>query len=254
MPRVCDTLVEHLAAHFTCSEHEGLVRVRTPFVYPDGDVIDLYVQQSGAVATVTDMGETLRWLDMQTTSPKRSARQQKIVESACETVDVALENGMLMARARDDRELTDAVLRVSQAAARAADVWFTYRSRSFTSINDDVADFLDSRGIRYARDEKVAGRSGRIYAVDFRVHAGARDALVTVLSTGSRGAARSVAERAFASTFDIHVHVGDQLRLVSLFDDTRDVWSPEDIRLVEPVATIARWSAPDEFANLLVAA
>ena len=43
----------------------------------------------------------------------------------------------------------------------------------------------------------------------------------------------------------------EALTFVSLFDDTADVWSDEDFRLVEPLYTVSRWSRPDEFAAVL---
>lgn len=39
--------------------------------------------------------------------------------------------------------------------------------------------------------------------------------------------------------------------LVSLFDDTGDVWSDEDFRLVEPLSMVARWSSPEDFESIL---
>ena len=48
------------------------------------------------------------------------------------------------------------------------------------------------------------------------------------------------------------VRVGPQaLRFISLFDDTADVWSEEDFKLVESISDIGRWSRPDEFVGLL---
>jgi hypothetical protein len=34
-------------------------------------------------------------------------------------------------------------------------------------------------------------------------------------------------------------------------DDTMDVWSAEDFKLVQDLSAIARWSNPDELADLL---
>lgn len=75
------------------------------------------------------------------------------------------------------------------------------------------------------------------------------------MSTGSRAAARGVAEHVLAAWFDLsHLQVGPEaLRFVSLFDDTLDVWTPEDFRLVEPLSEVTRWSRPDEFAEKLAA-
>jgi hypothetical protein len=39
----------------------------------------------------------------------------------------------------------------------------------------------------------------------------------------------------------------EALRFISLLDDTVDVWSEENIRLVESVSDIAYWSRSDEF-------
>ena len=43
----------------------------------------------------------------------------------------------------------------------------------------------------------------------------------------------------------------EALAFVSLFDDTVDVWADEDLRLVESLSTVSRWSRPDEFAAVL---
>jgi hypothetical protein len=52
-----------------------------------------------------------------------------------------------------------------------------------------------------------------------------------------------------------HLKLGQQpLEFVSLFDDTLDVWRPEEFRLVEEFSTVTRWSAQDELAALLTAA
>ncbi|HSO81614.1 hypothetical protein [Thiocapsa sp.] len=56
-----------------------------------------------------------------------------------------------------------------------------------------------------------------------------------------------------AAWFDLnHFSAGPEaLRFVSLFDDTADVWSPEDFVLLEPLSTVTRWSQPDVFADVL---
>jgi hypothetical protein len=52
-----------------------------------------------------------------------------------------------------------------------------------------------------------------------------------------------------------HLAAGPEaLQFVSLFDDTMDVWSPEDFRLLEDLSTIARWSQPETLIETLTAA
>lgn len=51
---------------FECSPapRQG-IRVRTPFLYPDGGVIDVFVIERQGYVEVTDFGEALGWLRMQ---------------------------------------------------------------------------------------------------------------------------------------------------------------------------------------------
>lgn len=253
---VCGQLAQGLSPLFTCSVDADYVRIHTPFLYPDGDVIDLFCLAEGDIITISDLGETTRWLRMQSFTPRRSTKQRALIEDVCLTHGIEFYKGMLQARCRPGDSLAAVVLRVAQAALRVADLWFTFRTRSVESVTDEVTDFLIERQFMFERSEKIAGRSGRIWIVDFHVHAPKRSSLVYVLSTGSRSAARMVVEHVLAAWYDLnHLAVGPEaLHFVSLFDDTVDVWSSEDFRLVEDLSTVARWSRPDEFAEVLVAA
>src|SRR5438093_322048 len=76
----CELIQQSIGELFTCSQVNEYTRVRTPFLYPDGDVIDLFVKSSGGVTTLTDLGESLRWLRMQSIAPRRSTKQQRLVQ------------------------------------------------------------------------------------------------------------------------------------------------------------------------------
>jgi hypothetical protein len=76
-----------------------------------------------------------------------------------------------------------------------------------------------------------------------------------VLSTGSRAAARGVAEHVLAAWYDLsHLKIGPQgLSFLSLFDDTLDIWTIEDFKLVGDLSEVIFWSKPDEFLQKLAA-
>lgn len=252
----CETLKAELGELFTCTEQGAYQRIRTPYLYPDGDNIDLFCKTEGDVITVTDLAETTRWLRMQSVSPRRSPKQRQLIEDICLTHGVEFYRGMLQARCRPGDSLGVVVTRVVQASLRTSDLWFTFRTRAIESITDEVADYLTERQLPFDRSEKLAGRSGRSWTVDFHVRAQGRSSLVYVLSTGNRSAAHSVAEHVLAAWYDLnHLAVGPEaLRFVSLFDDTVDVWADEDFRLVDTLSTVTRWSRPDEFASVLLEA
>jgi len=253
---ICEQIQEGLGGLFPCHEQGEYIRVRTPYLYPDGDNIDLFCKVQGDLVVVSDIGETTRWLRMQTVSPKRSPKQKSLIEDVCLTHGVEFYKGMLVARCRQGDNLAAVAMRVAQAALRVSDLWFTFRVRAVESVMDEVADFLRERELPFDRAEKLSGRSGRIWQPDFHVRAAPRSSLVYVLSTGSRSAARAVVNQVHTAWYDLnHLAAGPEaLHFVSLFDDTTDIWSDEDFQLAEQLSTITRWSRPDEFQAVLAEA
>jgi hypothetical protein len=162
--------------------------------------------------------------------------------------------GMLQVRCQPS-DLASAVTRLSQAAMRVADIWLTYRSRVYESVTDEVASFLEEKAISFEREETFVGRSGRSYHVDFHTRTPKRSTLVSVLSTGSKSAARGIVDHVFTTWFDLNqLKVGPEaLGFVSLFDDTMDVWREEDFRLVGEVSEIAHWSEPQQILTFIAA-
>ena len=61
----CEDIARRVGQLFVCTTVNEYLRIRTPYLYPDGDVIDLFIKWDERHFTVTDLGETLRWLSMQ---------------------------------------------------------------------------------------------------------------------------------------------------------------------------------------------
>lgn len=255
MIETCQAISAQIGELFSCSQLDDYVRIRTPYLYPDGDVIDLFLQEKHENITITDLGETLRWLRMQAVSDRRSPKQRQLIEDVCTSQCVELFRGMLMTRLHGSDDLAAAVTRLGLASVRVADLWFTFRTRAVESITDEVADFLAEREVPFDRGEKIPGRSGRIWRPDFHTRLPERSTLIHVLSTGSRAAAKGIAEHVVAAWYDLsHLQVGPEaLKFVSLFDDTMDVWTAEDMKLVTDLSEVTYWTKPDEFLDRLAA-
>jgi hypothetical protein len=253
---ICEQLRAGLPDLFLCDARGEYVRIRTPYLYPDGDNIDLFCKAQNGVIVVTDLGETTRWLRMQTTSPRRSPKQNALLQDAILNHGVEFYKGMLIARSGASSELAGVALRVAQAALRISDLWFTFRTRSIESVTDEVSDFLVEKGFDFERGEKLPGRSGRVWKPDFHVRATKRSSLVYVLSTGSRSAARGVVSLVHTAFYDLsHLITGPEgYHFISLFDDTTDVWSEEDFNLAGQLSSVTRWSKPDDLVEELEAA
>lgn len=250
----CSAIRSGLGPMFECAVKGDYVRVRTPYLYPDGDFIDLFIKStSPGISTVTDLGETVRWLNSNTLSVKRSPKQAGLISDISQTHGVEFFRGMLKARSNEPSALADAVTRVSQAALRISDLIFTSRLRSVETVTDEVADFLQELHLPYERNKKLIGRSGKSWRIDFQVSAPQKSSLISVLSSGSRSAAQQITKSVVATWYDLSQYRAspEPLAFISLVDDSADVWSEEDFNLVESISDVARWSVPETLSLLL---
>ena len=114
---------------FTCTEHGDFQRIRTPYLYPDGDNINLFCKAEGDAVTVTDLAETAGWLSMQSAAARRPPEQNRIIDEVCVARGVEFHRGMLRSRCRSVGELAAAVERVAQAALRVSELCFPAAAR-----------------------------------------------------------------------------------------------------------------------------
>lgn len=112
---------DEMGALFGFSEHGEYQRIRTPFLYPDGDCIDLFCKREDGGAIVSDLAETTSWLGVRSWAERRSPERTRLIEEACETHGVEFERGVLQARQRPGESLAAVVTRVAQAALRVSD-------------------------------------------------------------------------------------------------------------------------------------
>lgn len=119
---LCSRLQQILPSFFKCDVVPTAgVRVRTPVLFPDGGVIDVFVVEVGNGYLVTDFGGAYDWLrSMCYTYGSYEDRFREV----CSTLGVELVGHQVMLRVRDEEELPVAVLNVAQAALRMADVWY----------------------------------------------------------------------------------------------------------------------------------
>ena len=245
----CDLITEQMGLLYTCSPIGEYIRIQTPFLYPDGDIIDVFFQGEGNIGTLTDLGETSRWLRMQTITQKQSHKHLQLIADICLTHNIEFYQGMLMARVIHPQDFADTITRLCQCMLRMSDLWFTFRNKIGESIADDVEDLLQEKNIAFNRSPKILGRSAKSWRPDFQTRGKEHSSFVRVLSTGSRAVAREMVFQSTAMWHDLsYLNVGKEaIQFISLFDDTVDVWNQEDIELVDSLSDIAYWSQADEF-------
>ena len=101
-----EQLTSSLPPLFRCDAiGENRFRVRTPLIFPDGGVVDVFVSKSDDRYTVTDYGDAMGWLDMRTATPGIAAKQRNLVADACRTHGIELKGGHVMLRSVDAKDL-----------------------------------------------------------------------------------------------------------------------------------------------------
>ena len=120
--KLCAIIGKTLPSRFECSPvpQEG-VRVRTSLMYPDGGIVDVFVLERGNGYIVTDFGDALGWLRMQSVNVQPSPQQNLMIKEICHTLGIELHSGQLVLRSGGiDDMLEKAVLRVAQAVVRVS--------------------------------------------------------------------------------------------------------------------------------------
>lgn len=249
----CLEISTHLSDLFTCSNVNGFVRIRTPFLYPDGDVIDIYLQEKNGQKTLTDLGDTLGWLHGQTIARKKTTKQESLLQDICLNHGIEQYRGMFFLRVDTEQSFATEVIRLSQALVRVSDLWFTFQTRAYESIVEEVAEFLSDMKISFDQNVKYKGRSGRSRMIDFHTRNSSRTSFIEVLSTGSKAAANSKVDSIVSTWHDLsHMRVGQRsIEFISLFDDTLDIWSSSNIQQLNDLSEISYWSQREEFKKLI---
>ena len=270
-----EQLTSSLPPLFQCDAlGENRFRVRTPLIFPDGGVVDVFVSKSDDLYTVTDYGDAMGWLDMRSAATGIAPKQRSLVADACRTHGIEIEGGHVMLRRISASDLAQSIMRVAQAEACVGDVWFTMPEAtrmsqdmrspqvignaanprsSEDSTASDVDAWLRGKDLQIERKYRVKGVSEQTWSVDFRTRSPAGESLVFLLSARTRTTARRRVNEVVTAWFDLggRGESHSQPAFISLFDDTTGAWRDEDFNLLKQQSNVAFWSRKDELERLL---
>ena len=91
-------------------------------MYPDGDLVDVFVECGEEGYLITDYGEALGWLRSHSFSDRMTGNQRNLAEDVCLTLGVELDRGQVSVRCSDSSDLPDAIHTLGQAAVRLSDI------------------------------------------------------------------------------------------------------------------------------------
>jgi hypothetical protein len=250
------TTTSLIKAHDTV--RDGSLRLATPFCYPDGSNIDVFVRSNGELLEtfeISDKGQTMAYLLDLHVKPWTSQKRKQTLADICKTLGVEQVGGafQVILRKEELRALPDAIIRLGQVCIRVADMAYTQRLRTPASLTEDFEEFLVSLDRPYQTGVLIPGQYGKGVEFNFCVEGHRTKSLVQILSTANRFAAHSLSLEAFARWSDI-AQLRPHYQCLSVFDTTNDVFREEDLKRLATVSEIVGFPAESERLNLSLAA
>ena len=100
----------------------GSITIETPFVFPNGDLLDLSVQQTPDGFVVSDLGETRGWLFRTSGIDDLTPDCRKRIREIENSTGVRFQRGTLRYRCNSGTDLASGVHLVAQAAMQMAEL------------------------------------------------------------------------------------------------------------------------------------
>jgi Domain of unknown function DUF1828 len=226
----------------------GMLRISTPFNYPNGSQIDLFLYSSGGLFNgyiLSDYGMTADYLlDMQIKF-WATKKRKLLIEDICEALKVEHHSGVLQVSLQDDlSDLSMSIVRLAQACIRVTDLSFTQRLQISGTFQEDVEEFIATAELPYESDVELVGSYGKVVRVNFRVIGKTVTSLVQTLSFSTIPNAHIAANEVFRKWWDLRPHHNSH-QFLTLYDaQNSTAIKEEDIERIGEFSTILTF--PDQ--------
>lgn len=232
-----------------CSEDGAFLRIETPFRYPDGGTVELFLEQRGPNLLVTDYGEAFRFLEAGGIDPARSPARQKAIDLATKLSNARLDEGALEIVVHESSELLAAVVRLGQAVTRVADLSLLAKGTFVSTFSDVVEEFLKAatHGIEIQRGAVVRG-SATSHQVDILARSQQGVSVVESLSAITPTGANSQTAFTIQKFADISALGAGAPGRFAILDNSAEVWSDSLRKQLARFADVVDWEQRDELA------
>ena len=211
----------------------GMLRMATPFRYPDGSSIDLFLSPQPDAAgqlTLTDLGHTTAYLLDLGVRPAGTKKRLIQWQDICQGLGVTRDGGELKIHldASQAPSISTLMVRLAQACLRTADMALTQRTPVADTFADGFEEFIVEIDRPYEIGVEVIGRYQKPVPVDYRVRGQATVSLVQSLSTGNAAAAHGLCNEIFRRWYDLE-HEQARHTFVTVYDTTNNAVREEDL-------------------------
>lgn len=249
----CQEAIERYLASlkegFSCIPTENKLRIITPYLYPDNDLIEIFVEElpSGQIR-VTDLAETLRHLHARGFDVFESAKRKFMVETIASRASVEISQGQL-AKIGNVSQLGDLLFDVIVTARGVSDLIYTSKTFEPATFLEEVEGFLKDNHIPVEPKVKLFGISGRSYLIHFKV-AVDFPRFLQALSPAAVAGLKPKVDATVRMWFDINHDLTPEQK-VTILNDVDFEWKPYDLSILKRLSTVKYWTQKEDLLRTL---
>lgn len=186
----------------------GALRLSTPFMYPNGEHIDVFLEETNRLYggyRLSDYGRTAHYLRNAYSAIEGSPKKRQILQDILTQAGVDLRNGDLSVEilASEINQIAAAMLRLTQACVRICEFSVHQRQRAMNPFREGIVSLLRERHFDFAPDVKVLGRFNNSVKIDFAVYTPTQSSFVLLLAPLNEQASHTASNEVFRKWYDL---------------------------------------------------
>ena len=256
MFNTCESLKEYLSTFSLVQQCDliknDMLRIQTPFQYMDGSKIDLFIGEKidlfGKNIIISDLGQTVATLLEVQFKPWSNKKRKEVVNEICSSLNVQWVGGEFKVELKEEdlHQVSDAIVRLSQACIRIADMALNQRIRNVLVFKDEIEESFTNFDLDYETGFPLMGRFDRAIELDFKVQGTDVVSLIQVFPATSRGNSHNTGTNIFQKWYDIGAYKQNYQFITILESKSEAYYRPDDIQRIEDYSTTLYYPAQEE--------
>jgi Domain of unknown function DUF1828 len=209
----------------------GDLRIATPFIYPNGSHIDLFLIKTNELFTnyvLSDFGQTADYVADMQFSLWATKKRRTIIDDICQSLRVTNSDGQfeIQLTPEDFTQFYNPIVRLTQACIRISDLVFTQRLTISGTFQEEIEEFLAVSHLNYEPDIALKGKHDKDIKVDFKVQG--KNIISLVQSLSSRTNSHIIANEIFTRWYDLSSYKSSS-QFITVYDQSCDAYRDDDL-------------------------
>jgi hypothetical protein len=225
----CETLPKYLESFslvYACDVvKNGAIRIATPFTYPNGSHIDLFLKSKGDLFDsyiLSDYGQTADYLAEMDFNLWATKKRRQTVTDICYSLGVRYNANMFEIEVINDdlKNLPTHMVRLTQACIRITDLSFTHRLQTYATFDAEIEEYIALNDLYYETEpQDLIGVYKKPVKVDFKVKGKSSRSLVQTWSTRNPYTSHTLSNEIFVRWLSLQPYK-QSYQFITVYDDT----------------------------------